>query len=132
MTLRPAGTARRSRVRGDDVLILDLERVDDLYIVQLHHLAALTSRRARSAPVSRRYIGTGGRYLDVQIHSALRRSRSGRGLVLWTSSGIYTVALAGVLDVVRARADSTEISRIVTDADQLSDATSKQMALEEF
>ena len=126
MTLRPAGEARLDRLT--DGLLMEIE--DDLYVVPLHRLAALTSWRSDYAPVSRRYPGTGGRYLDVEIQHTLRRSRSGQGLVLWTPDGIYTMPLGAVLDVVRGHESSVEIARIVTDAAQLSDATSRQTALE--
>lgn len=128
MTLRPVGEARLSRIRGDDVLLLEIE--GDLYTVPLHRLATLTSWRSDYAPVSRRYPGTAGHYLDVEIQYTLRRSRRGQGLVLWTPDGIYTLPLGAVLDVVRGHESSVEIARIVTDTDQLSDATSRQTALE--
>ena len=126
MTLRPAGEARLDRLT--DGLLMEIE--DDLFVVPLHRLAMLTSWRSDYAPVSRRYPGTAGRYLDVEIQYTLRRSRSGQGLVLWTPDGIYTMPLGAVLDVVRGHESSVEIARIVTDAAQLSDATSRQTALE--
>ena len=51
-------------------------------------------------------------------------------MVLWTPDGIYTMPLGAVLDVVRGHESSVEIARIVTDANQMSDATSRQTALE--
>lgn len=126
MTLRPAGEARLDRLT-DGVL---LEIGDDLYVVPLHRLAALTSRRASYAPVSRRYPGTAGRFLDVETQMTLRRSKPGRALILWTPDGIYTITLADVLDVVHGREPSAEIALIVTDAAQLDDATSRQTPIE--
>lgn len=126
MTLRPAGEARLDRLT--DGLLLEIG--EDLYIVPLHRLKALASRRADYAPVSRRYPGTTGRCLDVEIQYTLRRSRSGSALVLWTPGGIYTMPLAAVLDVEHGLASSAMISRIVTTAAQLDDATTRQTALE--
>ena len=125
MTLRPAGEARRDPYT--DGLLLEIG--DDLYVVPLHRLKALTSRRADYAPVSRRYPGTDGRHLDVEIQYTLRRSRSGSALVLLTPDGIYIASLAAVLDVEHGLVPSAKISRIVTTAAQLDDATSKQTAL---
>lgn len=126
MTLRPAGEARLDRLT--DGIVLEIG--DDLYIVPLHRLAALTSRIVSCAPVSRRYPGTAGRYLDVETPMTLRRSKPGRALILWTPDGIYTIALADVLAVVHGREPSAEICRIVTDAAQLDDATSRQTPIE--
>lgn len=128
MTLRHAGTATYDRLTKGLLLEID----EDRYVVPPHHLAALTSRRANCAPVSRRYPGTAERYVDVETQLTLRRSRPGRALVLWTPEGIYTASLAAVLDVMHERGKPTaEISRIVTDADaaQSSDATPTQTAL---
>ena len=115
MTLRPAGEARLDLLT--DGLLLEIG--DDLYVVPLHRLAALTSRRSDYAPVSRRYPGTGGRHLDVEIQYTLRRSCSGSALVLWTPGGIYIMSLAAVLDVEHSMAPSAEISRIEMDVAQL-------------
>lgn len=68
--------------------------------------------------------------MDVEIQHTLRRSRSGQGLVLWTPDGIYTMPLGAVLDVMRGHESSVEIAQIITDAAHLSDATSRQTALE--
>jgi len=126
MTLRPAGEVRLDRLT--DGLLLEIG--EDRYVVPLHRLAALTSRRTSYAPVSRRYPGTSGRFLDVETQLALRRPKPGRALILWTPDGIYTIALADVLDVVHGREPSAEIARIVTDAAQLDDATSRQTPIE--
>ncbi|MFA7121173.1 MAG: hypothetical protein WC277_06805 [Bacilli bacterium] len=124
MTPRPAGEARRDPYT--DGLILEIG--EDHYIVPLHRLAALTSRRERRIPVSRRYLGVGGHYFDAEIHLSLTRSRLGHALVLWSPGAIYTIPLAELLDVVHARAQTVGISRIVTDAEILT--TSNQAALE--
>jgi hypothetical protein len=126
MTLRPAGTATYDRLTKG----LLLEIGDDTYVVPPHHLAALTSRRANCAPVSRRYPGTAGRYVDVETQLTLRRSRSGRGLKFWTPNETFVMSRDEMIAVAREKSDAATISRIVTDAEQLSDATSQQMALE--
>lgn len=130
MTLRKAGEARLSRLRGDDVLLMEID--GDLYTVALHRLAALTAWRADFAPISRRYPGTGGHYVDIEIQYTLRRSRTRQGLVMWMHDAVYTMSLGAVLDVVRGLESAVDIARIVTDAEQLSDATSKQTALGAF
>lgn len=130
MTLRKVGEARLSTIKSDDVLLMEIS--GDLYVVALHRLAALTAWRADFAPISRRYPGTDGHYFEVEIQYTLRRSRTRHGLVMWTHGAVYTMSLTGVLDVVHGVESAVDIARIVTDAEQLSDATSTQTALGAF
>lgn len=123
MTLQPAGEARLDVYT--DGLVLEIG--EDLYTVPLRRLAALTSKREHRAPVSRRYLGVRGHYLDVETQLSLTRSRPGHALVLWSPDAIYTIPLAELLDVVHARAQTVEISRIVTAAEIL---TTSQQARE--
>jgi len=51
---------------------------------------------------------------------------------MWMHDAVYTMSLGAVLDVVRGLESAVDIARIVTDAEQLSDATSKQTALGAF
>lgn len=131
MSLRPIGEARLTGRDPDDVLLMRIG--DDLLSVRLDLLRLLVNRKRSSAPICRRYPGTAGRFLDVQISSEIRRTRRGRGLMFREGGRIYVMPTEDVVDVINSqeRHSTVGIYEIVTDADQMSDATSKQLALEE-
>ena len=131
MSLRPIGEARLTGRDPDDVLLMRIG--DDLLSVRLDLLRQFVNRKRSSAPICRRYPGTAGRFLDVQISSEIRRTRRGRGLMFREGGRIYVMPTEDVIDVINSqeRHSTVGIYEIVTDADQMSDATSKQLALEE-
>jgi len=131
MSLRPIGEARLTGRDPDDVLLMRVG--GDLLSVRLDLLRLLVNRKRSSAPICRRYPGTAGRFLDVQISSEIRRTRRGRGLEFWFGGRHYVMPTEDVIDVINSqeRHSTVGIYEIVTDADQMSDATSKQLALEE-
>ncbi len=131
MILRHAGEARLTGRDPDDVLLMCVG--DDLLSVRLDLLRQFVYRKRSSAPICRRYPGTVGRFLDVQISSEIRRTRRGRGLTFWFGGRYYVVPTEDVIDVINSqeRYSTVEIYEIVTDAAHLSDATSRQTALEE-
>lgn len=125
MTLRYAGEARRDPHGGG--VLLDVG--GDPYLVRSFHLKALLLRDINQAAILRRYPGRYGGFVDVETGSYLLRSRSGRGLKFWTPNGTFVMSRDEMIAVVREKSDAATISLIVTDADQLSDATSRQTAL---
>ena len=132
MTLRPVGEARLTGRDPDDVLLMRIG--DDLLSVRLDHLRQLVNRKRSSAPICRRYPGTAGRFMDVQISHEIRRTRRGRGLIFREGGRIYVMPAEDVIDVINSqeRYSTVGIYEIVTDADQLSDTNSKQTALGAF
>ena len=130
MSLRPIGEARLTGRDPDDVLLMRIG--DDLLSVRLDLLRRFVYRKRSSAPICRRYPGTAGRFLDVQISSEIRRTRRGRGLMFREGGRIYVMPTEDVVDVINSqeRHSTAGIYEIVTDAEQLSDATSRQTALE--
>ena len=130
MTLRHAGEARLTGRDPDDVLLMCVG--DDLLSVRLDLLRQLVNRKRSSAPICRRYPGTAGRFLDVQISHEIRRTRRGRGLEFQFRGRYYVMPTEDVVDVINSqeRHSTVGIYEIVTDAAQLSDATSRQTALE--
>lgn len=130
MSLRPIGEARLTGRDPDDVLLMRIG--DDLLSVRLDLLRQFVYRKRSSAPICRRYPGTAGRFLDVQISSEIRRTRRGRGLTFREGGRIYVMPTEDVIDVINSqeRYSTVGIYEIVTDAEQLSDATSRQTALE--
>ena len=112
-----------------DSLILDIGA--DTFVVPLARLADLTSHRVNDITVSRRYWGDApGKFLDVQQGVLLRRSKTGRALMLAMDERIYSIPIWAVLEVKDGIRDVCEISQLVTDARQLDDATSRQTVLE--
>lgn len=132
MTLRHAGEARLTGRDPDDVLLMHIG--DDLLSVRLDHLRQLVNRKRSSAPICRRYPGTAGRFLDVQISSEIRRTRRGRGLTFREEGRIYVMPTEDIVDVINSqeRHSTVGIYEIVIGADQLSDTNSKQTALGAF
>lgn len=132
MTLRHAGEARLTGRDPDDVLLMRIG--DDLLSVRLDLLRRFVYRKRSSAPICRRYPGTAGRFLDVQISSEIQRTRRGRGLTFREGGRIYVMPTEDVIDVINSqeRHSTVGIYEIVTDAEQLSDATSQQTALGAF
>ena len=132
MTLRPVGEARLTGRDPDDVLLMRIG--DDLLSVRLDLLWLLVNRKRSSAPICRRYLGTAGRFLDVQISSEIRRTRRGRGLMFREGGRIYVMPTEDVIDVINSqeRHSTVGIYEIAIGADQLSDTNSKQTALGAF
>ncbi len=130
MTLRPVGEARLTGRDPDDVLLMRV--CGDLLSVRLDLLRLLVNRKRSSAPLCRRYPGTAGRFMDVQISHEIRRTRRGRGLIFREGGRIYVMPAEDVIDVINSqeRYSTVGIYEIVTDAAHLSDATSRQTALE--
>jgi len=130
MSLRPIGEARLTGRDPDDVLLMRIG--DDLLSVRLDLLRQFVYRKRSSAPICRRYPGTAGRFLDVQISSEIRRTRRGRGLEFWFGGRHYVMPTEDVIDVINSqeRHSTVGIYETVTDAAHLSDATSRQTALE--
>ena len=69
-----AGTARLD-IFTDSLL---LEVGEDLFLAPLDKLSALMQCRASFCQLSRRYLGTGGHYCDVEQGIGLRRSKLAR------------------------------------------------------
>jgi len=130
MTLRPVGEARLTGRDPDDVLLMHIG--DDLLSVRLDLLRRFVYRKRSSAPICRRYPGTAGRFMDVRISPEVRRTRRGRGLTFREGGRIYVMPAEDVIDGINSqeRHSTVGIYEIVTDAAQLSDATSRQTALE--
>ena len=130
MTLRPVGEVRLTGRDPDDVLLMRVG--GDLLSVRLDLVRLLVNRQRSSAPICRRYPGTAGRFMDVRISHEIRRTRRGRGLEFWFGGRHYVMPTEDVIDVINSqeRHSTVGIYEIVTDAAQLSDATSKQTALE--
>lgn len=129
MTLRHAGEARLTGRDPDDVLLMRIG--DDLLSVRLDLLRLLVNRKRSSAPICRRYPGTAGRFLDVQISSEIRRTRRGRGLEFGFGGRYYVMPTEDVIDVINSqeRHSTVGIYEIVTGAAHLSDATTTQAAM---
>jgi len=126
MAFRRAGEARLDLYR--DALLLDIGA--DTFVVPLDRLADLTARRRREVVVSRRYWGAApGTFEDVEQGLWLRRSRTDQALVLTMVEGVFTLPIYQVHEVREGIQESCPISRLVTDARQLDDATSKQTML---
>ena len=132
MTLRPVGEARLTGRDPDDVLLMRVG--GDLLSVRLDLLRLFVYRKRSSAPICRRYPGTAGRFLDVQISSEIRRTRRGRGLMFREGGRIYVMPTEDVIDVINSqeRHSTVGIYEIAIGADQLSDTNSKQTALGAF
>ena len=132
MTLRPVGEARLTGRDPDDVLLMRIG--GDLLSVRLDLLRLLVNRKRSSAPICRRYPGTAGRFLDVQISSEIQRTRRGRGLMFREGGRIYVMPTEDVIDVINSqeRHSTVGIYEIAIGADQLSDTNSKQTALGAF
>ena len=132
MTLRPVGEARLTGRDPDDVLLMRIG--GDLLSVRLDLLRLLVNRKRSSAPICRRYLGTAGWFLDVQISSEIRRTRRGRGLMFREGGRIYVMPTEDVIDVINSqeRHSTVGIYEIAIGADQLSDTNSKQTALGAF
>ena len=127
MTFRPAGEARLDLYT--DALLLDINR--DTFVVPLTQLADLTAHRRREVVVSRRYWGDApGKFRDVEQGIWLRRSQTGRSLMLIEQGCVYSIPVYLVLEVKDGIRESCTISMLVTDARQLDDAHSRQTVLE--
>jgi hypothetical protein len=127
VTFIPAGEARLDLFT--DSLILDIGA--DTFVVPLVRLADLTSHRAGSIAISRRYWGDSpGKFEDVQQGVWLRRSKTGRALMLVMDERVYSIPIWAVLEVKDGIRDVCEISLLVTDARQLDDTHSRQTVLE--
>jgi len=132
VTLRHAGEARLTGRDPDDVLLMRVG--GDLLSVRLDLLRLLVNRKRSSAPICRRYPGTAGRFMDVQISHEIRRTRRGRGLEFWFGGRHYVMPTEDVIDVINSqeRHSTVGIYEIAIGADQLSDTNSKQTALGAF
>ena len=107
----PVGEVRRDIFT--DSLLFDLGQ--DTFVVPCTEVAKLTSHRARSVAVSRRYWGdTPGKFSDHVQGIRLARSPTNRDLVLVMVEGIFTVPIAGVLEVKDAIHSACTISRVLT------------------
>ena len=112
-----------------DSLILDIGA--DTFVVPLARLADLTAHRRREVVVSRRYWGDApGTFRDVEQGLRLRRSQTDRSLMLTEQGRVYTIPVYLVLEVKDGIRESCTISMLVTDAQQLDDARSRQTVLE--
>ncbi len=127
MTFRPAGEARLDLYT--DAMLLDIG--PDTFVVPLDRLADLTAHRRREVVVSRRYWGDApGTFRDVEQGIRLQRSRTDQALVLTMVEGVFTLPIYQVLEVKDGIRESCTISMLVTDAQQLDDAHSRQTVLE--
>lgn len=127
MTFRPAGEARLDLYT--DAMLLDIG--PDTFVVPLAQLADLTAHRRREVVVSRRYWGDApGKFRDVEQGIRLRRSQTDRSLILTEQGRVYTIPVYLVLEVKDGIRESCTISMLVTDAQQLDDAHSRQTTLE--
>ena len=127
MTFVPVGEARLDLFT--DSLILDIGR--DTFVVPLTRLADLTAHRRREVVVSRRYWGDApGTFRDVELGLRLRRSQTGRSLILIEQGRVYSIPVYLVLEVKDGIRESCTISMLVTDAQQLDDTHSRQTVLE--
>jgi len=112
-----------------DSLILDIGA--DTFVVPLARLADLTAHRRREVVVSRRYWGDApGAFRDIEQGLRLRRSQTGRSLMLIEQGRVYSIPVYLVLEVKDGIRESCTISMLVTDARQLDDAHSRQTTLE--
>ena len=127
MTFIPAGEARLDLYT--DALVLDIG--PDTFVVPLARLADLTAHRRREVVVSRRYWGDApGTFRDVELGIWLRRSQTGRSLMLIEQGRVYSIPVYLVLEVKDGIRESCTISMLVTNARQLDDAHSRQTVLE--
>jgi hypothetical protein len=96
VTFVPIGEARLDLYT--DALILDIGR--DTFVVPLARLADLTAHRRREVVVSRRYWGDApGTFRDVEQGLRLRRSQTGRSLMLIEQGRVYSIPVYLVLEV---------------------------------
>ena len=126
MTFVPIGEARLDLYT--DAMLLDIG--PDTFVVPLAQLADLTAHRRHEVVVSRRYWGdVPGTFRDVEQGLRLRRSQTGRALVLTIAEGVISMPIHLIHDVRRGLRESCTISRLVTDARQLDDMHSRQTTL---
>ena len=127
MTFVPVGEARLDLYT--DAMLLDIG--PDTFVVPLARLADLTAHRRREVVVSRRYWGDApGTFRDVELGLRLRRSQTGRSLMLIEQGRVYSMPIRAVHDVREGREESCVISLLVTDARKLDDTHSRQTVLE--
>jgi hypothetical protein len=127
VTFAPIGEARLDLYT--DAMLLDIG--PDTFVVPLDRLADLTAHRRREVVVSRRYWGDApGTFRDVELGIWLRRSQTGRSLMLIEQGRVYSIPVYLVLEVKDGIRESCTISMLVTDARQLDDAHSRQTVLE--
>ena len=108
--LTDAGTARLDLFTDS----LMLEVGDDLYLAPLDKLSALMQCRASFCQLSRRYIGTGGHYCDVEQGIGLRRSKPGAALILIERGTIYSIPVVELREVLHGVRSECGISRVLT------------------
>ena len=108
--LTDAGTARLDLFTDS----LMLEVGDDLFLAPLDKLSALMQCRASFCQLSRRYIGTGGHYCDVEQGIGLRRSKPGAALIFVERGTIYSVPVVELREVLHGVRTSCTISRVLT------------------
>lgn len=107
----PAGEVRRDLFT--DSLLFDIGQ--DTFVVPCTEVAKLTSHRARSVVVSRRYWGDHPKKFGDHVQGIrLARSPTNRDLVLMMDEGIFTAPIAGVLEVKDAIRSTCTISRVLT------------------
>ena len=106
----PAGTARLD-IFTDSLM---LEVGDDLYLAPLDKLSALMQCRASFCQLSRRYIGTGGHYCDVEQGIGLRRSKPGAALLFVDRGTIYSIPVVELREVLHGVRSECGISRVLT------------------
>ncbi len=104
-----AGTARLD-IFTDSLM---LEVGDDLYLAPLDKLSALMQCRASFCQLSRRYIGTGGHYCDVEQGIGLRRSKPGAALLFAERGMIYSLPVVELREVLHGVRTSCTISRVL-------------------
>ena len=108
--LTDAGTARLDLFTDS----LMLEVGDDLFLAPLDKLSALMQCRASFCQLSRRYIGTGGHYLDAVQGIGLRRSKTGSALLFIEQGALYSLPVVELREVLHGVRSSCRISRALT------------------
>ena len=105
-----AGTARLDFFT--DSLLLEVG--EDLFLAPLDKLSALMQCRASFCQLSRRYLGTGGHYCDVEQGIGLRRSKPGAALIFVERGTIYSIPVVELREVLHGDRSECGISRVLT------------------
>ena len=105
-----AGTARLDFFT--DSLLLEVG--EDLFLAPLDKLSALMQCRASFCQLSRRYLGTGGHYCDVEQGIGLRRSKHGAVLIFVDRGTIYSIPVVELREVLHGVRSECGISRVLT------------------
>lgn len=105
----PAGTARLD-IFTDSLL---LEVGEDLFLAKLSRLSPLMQGRTAYCPLSRRYLGAGGHFCDVEQGIGLRRSRTEQALLFVERGTIYSLPVVELREVLHGVRTSCTISRVL-------------------